>query len=105
MTKEYKSGKFSSSAFCVFMNRFLALFIALAIVTYRKSQNLYSKAQVQEAPTLYYAPGSVSNSISSWAQYEALKFVSFPTTTLSKSCKVIPVMLVGLLVNKKVSLI
>lgn len=101
MTKEYAAGKFSSSAFCVFMNRFLALFIALAIVTYRKSQSANTKPQ--EAPTVYYAPSSISNSISSWAQYEALKYVSFPTTTLSKSCKIIPVMLVGILVNKKVT--
>jgi adenosine 3'-phospho 5'-phosphosulfate transporter B2 len=92
MTKEYKMGKFKSSAFCVFGNRFLALFISLAIVSFKR---LNSAKPVKEAPYYYYAPSSLSNSISSWAQYEALKYVSFPTQVLSKSCKIIPVMLVS----------
>jgi adenosine 3'-phospho 5'-phosphosulfate transporter B2 len=49
---------------------------------------------LKEAPFYSYAPSSISNSLSSWAQYEALKHVSFPTQVLSKSCKIIPVMLV-----------
>ncbi len=53
------------------------------------------------APFYAFAACSVSNSLSSFAQYEALKFVSFPLQVLSKSCKIIPVMLVGLLLNKK----
>lgn len=91
MTNEYKSGRFKSSSFCVLMNRFFALFIALTIVLYKRFS---SKAPIMEAPYLYYAPSSLSNSISSWAQYEALKYISFPTQVLSKSCKIIPVMLV-----------
>ena len=92
MTNEYKLGRFKSSAFCVFGNRFFALFISLAIVIWNRYR---SKTPLPEAPYHYYAPSSLSNSISSWAQYEALKFVSFPTQVLSKSCKVIPVMLVS----------
>jgi len=92
MTNEYKLGRFKSSSFCVFANRFFALFIALAIVLYKR---VSSKAPVMEAPYLYYAPSSLSNSVSSWAQYEALKYISFPTQVLSKSCKIIPVMLVS----------
>lgn len=92
MTTEYKMGKFTSSAFCVFGNRFFALFLALGIVLYKR---LRSPKGMKEAPYLYYAPSSLSNSISSWAQYEALKYVSFPTQVLSKSCKLIPVMLVS----------
>lgn len=98
MTKDYAAGRFRSSAFCVFMNRFLALFISLAIVLYRRNA---AKKPLKEAPFYYYAPSSLSNSISSWAQYEALKFISFPSQVLSKSCKIIPVMLVGMLVNRK----
>lgn len=98
MTQEYSMGKFKSSAFCVFSNRFLALFIALGIVLYRKFTTL---KPMKEAPFHFYAPSSLSNSISSWAQYEALKYVKFPTQVLSKSCKIIPVMLVGILVNLK----
>lgn len=45
---------------------------------------------------------SVSNMLSSWCQYEALQYVTFPTQTLSKSFKLIPVMLMGrFLGNKK----
>jgi hypothetical protein len=91
MTQEYKFGKFKSSAFCVFGNRFLALFISLAIVLVRR---MTVSKPMKVAPYYYYAPSSLSNTLSSWAQYEALKFVSFPTQTLSKSCKIIPVMLV-----------
>jgi adenosine 3'-phospho 5'-phosphosulfate transporter B2 len=42
-----------------------------------------------------YGWASVSNIVSSWCQYEALRFVSFPTQVLAKACKVIPVMLMG----------
>lgn len=98
MTTEYKLGKFESSTFLVFGNRFLALFVALAIVMYKK----YTATKpLKEAPFTSFAPFSISNSMSSWAQYESLKFVSFPTQVLSKSCKIIPVMLVGVLINKK----
>ncbi len=94
MTQNYASGKFKSSSFCVFGNRFLALLIALGIVGFKR---LTSPTPLKEAPFYYYAPASVSNTLSSWAQYEALKYLSFPTQTLSKSCKIIPVMLVGAL--------
>ena len=59
------------------------------------------RAQGKDTPFHIYAPSSVSNTLSSFAQYEALKFVSFPTQVLSKSCKLIPVMIVGVLLNKK----
>jgi adenosine 3'-phospho 5'-phosphosulfate transporter B2 len=91
MTQDYKLGKFKSSAFCVFGNRFLALFFALAIVLYRK---IMSPKPRKDAPFYCFAPSALSNSLSSWAQYESLKYVSFPTQVLSKSCKIIPVMLV-----------
>lgn len=98
MTKEYQMGRFKSSSFCVFGNRFFALFVALTIVLYKRTT---SPKPLKEAPYHYYAPSSISNSVSSWAQYEALKFISFPTQVLSKSCKLIPVMLVGIIVNGK----
>eukprot|EP00935_MAST-01C_sp_MAST-1C-sp1_P000063 g63.t1 len=48
---------------------------------------------------LWYSPSAASNALSSWAQYSALHFVSFPTQTLFKSSKIIPVMLVGKLMH------
>ena len=100
MTKEYKLGKFKSSTFCVFGNRFLALFMAAGIVFVRRLYAVKSGG-LKEAPYQVYAPSSISNSVSSWAQYEALKYISFPTQVLSKSCKIIPVMIVGIFVNRK----
>ena len=46
-------------------------------------------------PFYKYSFCSLSNILSSWFQYEALKYVSFPTQVLAKACKVIPVMLMG----------
>jgi adenosine 3'-phospho 5'-phosphosulfate transporter B2 len=94
MTNQYTFGKFKSSAFCVFANRFFALFVALAIVWYRRT---FLNIPAKDVPYYSYAPSSISNSISSWAQYEALKFISFPSQVLSKSCKIIPVMLVRII--------
>jgi solute carrier family 35 (adenosine 3'-phospho 5'-phosphosulfate transporter), member B2 len=104
MTTEYSIGKFRSSTFCVFANRFLALIISMLIVGYQKYNSIESVGEskvVKDVPFYYYAPSSLSNTISSWAQYEALKFISFPTQVLSKSCKIIPVMIVGILLNRK----
>jgi solute carrier family 35 (adenosine 3'-phospho 5'-phosphosulfate transporter), member B2 len=97
MTRTYKLGKFKSSTFCVFGNRLLALLISMCVVMY----NRYTKPKMYNAPSSAYIPSSLSNSISSWAQYEALKYLSFPSQVLSKSCKIIPVMLVGILLNNK----
>ena len=112
MTQEYGGKKFTSSSFCVFGNRFFALIVALVIVVYQKytdknpKSDNDTKASIVEKPSTMppfyaYAACAASNSLSSFAQYEALKFVSFPTQTLSKSCKIIPVMIVGILLNKK----
>ena len=112
MTKDYGEGdnaeRFPSSAFLVFTNRFLAFFLAAAIVFWPWSSAGVGGGAVTnfrlrnlKAPLLQYAPASLSNILSSWAQYEALKYVSFPTQVLSKSSKIIPVMLVGRLLHRK----
>jgi adenosine 3'-phospho 5'-phosphosulfate transporter B2 len=80
MTKEYSMGKWTSAVFLVFNNRALALLISLVMVTYKR---MTAKEPLKEAPFYQYAPSSISNSISSWAQYEALKYVSFPTQVSS----------------------
>jgi len=124
VTKAYGEGDdaefFPSSAFLVFGNRFLALFLAAAIVYWpwfgRRGGAAATAAAATaaaagtggscasrgfKAPLLQYAPASLSNILSSWAQYEALKYISFPTQVLSKSSKIIPVMLVGRLLHRK----
>lgn len=83
------NGMFPSATFCVFSNRFLALIVA-GILCYVTSGSLFSTA-----PLLSFTPCALSNTISSWSQYQALTFVSFSLQTLFKSTKVIPVMFMG----------
>lgn len=83
------SGKFPSATFCVFSNRFLAIIVAtIACLRYHGTVQ-------SSAPLLYFTPCAISNTISSFAQYQALSFVSFNLQTLFKATKVIPVMLMG----------
>jgi len=95
MTTEYTTGKFPSATFCVLSNRTCAIVVAL-LVTLRR----HGTAKI-EAPLKDFAPCSISNSLSSFGQYQALRYVSFPLQTLSKSTKVIPVMLMGKVLNGK----
>ncbi|XP_014672364.1 PREDICTED: adenosine 3'-phospho 5'-phosphosulfate transporter 1-like [Priapulus caudatus] len=97
MTKEYggfKSETFRDSQFLVFVNRILAFVLAGAYI-------LLTKQPRHTAPLYRYSYCSFSNIMSSWCQYEALKYVSFPTQVLAKASKIIPVMLMGKLVSKK----
>ena len=87
-------GKFSNSQFLVFVNRILAFLMALVVIGVRRQPR-------HRAPLYKYSYCSFSNIMSSWCQYEALKYVSFPTQVLAKASKVIPVMLMGKLVSKK----
>ncbi|KAM6128372.1 LOW QUALITY PROTEIN: adenosine 3'-phospho 5'-phosphosulfate transporter 1 [Pterocles gutturalis] len=76
----------------VFMNRILAFTVA----------GLYcalTKQPRHGAPMYKYSFASLSNVLSSWCQYEALKYISFPTQVLAKASKD-PVMN-GKLVSRK----
>lgn len=77
---------FRYSMFIVFVNRIVACLVA---GTY-----LLAGGSTLEpgAPPLLLAIPSLSNVIASTAQYEALKYVSFPLQALSKCAKSIPVM-------------
>lgn len=101
MTRTYSSAepgspgeKFRDSQFLVFMNRILALTVAGVYCALTKQPR-------HGAPMYKYSFASLSNILSSWCQYEALKFISFPTQVLAKASKVIPVMLMGKLVSHK----
>ncbi|XP_043217116.1 adenosine 3'-phospho 5'-phosphosulfate transporter 1-like isoform X1 [Amphibalanus amphitrite] len=98
MTKEYDNGtpergRFSDSQFLVFVNRVFALLLSAAYLAVVRHQR-------HRAPLYKYSYCSFSNIMSSWCQYEALKFVSFPTQVLAKASKIIPVMLMGKIVSK-----
>ncbi|XP_035667912.1 adenosine 3'-phospho 5'-phosphosulfate transporter 1-like isoform X2 [Branchiostoma floridae] len=93
-TEDEPAEKFQNSQFLVFVNRILALTIAgIYLSLFRQPRH--------GCPMYKYSYASLSNIMSSWCQYEALKFVSFPTQVLAKASKVIPVMLMGKLVSRK----
>ncbi|XP_023212545.1 adenosine 3'-phospho 5'-phosphosulfate transporter 1-like [Centruroides sculpturatus] len=99
MTQKYKDvlGEtqiFTDSQFLVFVNRVLAFIFSGVYI-------LISKQPHHVAPLYKYSYCSFSNIMSSWCQYEALKFVSFPIQILAKASKIIPVMLMGKVVSKK----
>lgn len=95
MTTEYSTGKFPSTTFAVFANRMLAIIVA-PLLSYLKNGTV-----TPSAPKWSFAPCALSNSLSSYAQYEVLHHISFPLQTLAKSTKVIPVMLMGIVINKE----
>lgn len=76
LTRDYADGdeveKFTDSQFLVFVNRILAFAFSGVYL-------LIVQQNVHRTPLYKYSYCSVSNTLSSWCQYEALKFVSFPT--------------------------
>jgi len=85
---------FSNSLFLEFMNRILALIFAVVILLVRRQPS-------HTAPMYKYSYNALSNVMSSWCQYEALKYISFPVQVLAKAAKVIPVMLMGRVVSRQ----
>lgn len=120
---------FHDSQFLVFINRIIAFILAMiALVFDRPKRNssrlLYlnnGKYQIRyhkvhldgaqlsgqqttkpSAPLYQFVYCSLSNILSSWCQYEALKYVNFPTQVLSKTFKIVPVMIMSkILLHKK----
>ncbi|CAJ0586451.1 unnamed protein product, partial [Mesorhabditis spiculigera] len=86
--------KFGDAQFLVFCNRIIALVIVFVVLGYNWSR------QPPHVPPFYqHAWTSFSNTISSWCQYEALKYVSFPTQTICKASKVVATMVMGTIVR------
>ena len=94
-TPSVPSGKFPSAAFCVFSNRFLAVVVALTAVRIKHGAFFAHN----KAPLTAFTPCALSNTLSSWSQYASLKYVSFPVQTVFKSSKIIPVMIMGKLLQ------
>ena len=89
ITGEY----FTYSYALVFTNRFWTLIMSGMLL-------VYFKPRTSRSTIIYeYSFPSISNMLSSWCQYEALRYVSFPAVTLFKSFKLAPVMLMGKLVG------
>lgn len=98
MTQKYEnsngeSGYFKDSQFLVFVNRILAFCMSGIVVLCRRQPR-------HKCPMFKYSFCSLSNIMSSWCQYEALKYVSFPHQVLAKAAKTIPVMIMGKIVSR-----
>ena len=85
LTQPYDGVYFKYSYGLIFLNRLGGLLLSLSLMSYLKVSWVTS-------PLWEYSFPSVANMLSSWCQYEALKYVTFPTQTLSKAFKVVPVM-------------
>lgn len=94
LTKPYDGVYFEYSYGLVFLNRLGGLILSGAIVH-------YYKVDFVKSPLWEYSFPSVANMLSSWCQYEALKYVSFPTQMLAKAFKMVPVMLMGTVMMDK----
>ena len=99
MTRPYGEGEdeefFTFSVFLVMNNRLVSMCVAVIVLAVIRG------AVAPVAPIYKYAAVSCSNVIATTCQYEALKYVSFPTQVLAKSCKMVPVMLMGYLVSQR----
>jgi adenosine 3'-phospho 5'-phosphosulfate transporter B2 len=86
--------RFRSSKFLVLVNRLVALLIADVAIA-------RARAPADATAPYRFSFCATSNLLSSVCQYEALKYVSFPTQVLAKSCKMVPVMLMGYVVSRR----
>eukprot|EP00999_Lentomonas_sp_LEN2_P002689 NODE_563_length_1362_cov_121.179757_g488_i1.p1 GENE.NODE_563_length_1362_cov_121.179757_g488_i1~~NODE_563_length_1362_cov_121.179757_g488_i1.p1 ORF type:complete len:384 (+),score=85.89 NODE_563_length_1362_cov_121.179757_g488_i1:91-1242(+) len=91
MTRPYgENGEtFTDTAFLVLCNRLVAMFVAAVMI--KKN----GEAVGNVAPLSRYFLISISNFTATFCQYEALKYVTFPTQTLGKCGKMIPVLVLG----------
>ncbi|XGW05951.1 hypothetical protein V3C99_016366 [Haemonchus contortus] len=86
--------QFGDAQFLVFCNRVVAIVVCAIVLT------LTWRRQPPHVQPLYvHSFTSISNTMSTWCQYEALKYVSFPTQTICKTSKVVVTMLMGLLIR------
>ncbi|GLV43291.1 slalom [Carabus blaptoides fortunei] len=98
MTQEYTNedgdrSHYKDSQFLVLVNRVLAFCMSGTVL-------LFTRQPRHKAPLHKYVFCSLSNILSSWCQYEALKYVSFPNQVLAKAGKVIPVMIMSKIVSR-----
>lgn len=91
----YTGDYFTYSYALVFTNRFWTLVMSTALMFYLKPRRSQSTVIYE------YSFPAISNMLSSWCQYEALRYVSFPATTLFKSFKLAPVMMMGKILGNK----
>mmetsp|Transcript_45272 Transcript_45272/g.105035 ORF Transcript_45272/g.105035 Transcript_45272/m.105035 type:complete len:440 (+) Transcript_45272:42-1361(+) len=95
MTTTYNGDYFRSALFLVLCNRVVGVLVAV-FMALAEGQPLLPQANLGN-----YAAVSVLSVVASSCQYEALKWVAFPVQVMGKSCKIIPVMMCGVLIARK----
>ena len=78
MTTDYTTGRFPSATFCVFSNRVFAI-VAAAVAMLLQHGRVHVPA-----PLWTFAPCSLSNSLSSYGQYQALRLMSCTSPSLCR---------------------
>jgi len=96
MTTTYDgTERFKSSNMLVFSSRLFAIAFSLIVIYFSNSRKF-------RAPLFSFSLPAIANTLSSFAAFESLKFLSFPTSTVCKTLKIIPTMIIGTIVHKKV---
>ncbi|KJH49640.1 putative adenosine 3'-phospho 5'-phosphosulfate transporter 1 [Dictyocaulus viviparus] len=86
--------KFGDAQFLVFCNRIVGILVCAIVLALT-----WKKQPPHAQPYYVHSYTSISNTMSTWCQYEALKYVSFPTQTICKTSKVVVTMLMGLVLR------
>jgi solute carrier family 35 (adenosine 3'-phospho 5'-phosphosulfate transporter), member B2 len=88
LTQTYNGDFFGYSYGLVFLSRLGGLLLSMVLM-------YYFRVEWVKSPLWEYSFPSVANMLSSWCQYKALEYVTFPVQMLAKAFKIVPVMLVG----------
>ncbi|VDM56474.1 unnamed protein product [Angiostrongylus costaricensis] len=89
-----QTDQFGDAQFLVLCNRMVGILVCAIVLTLT-----WKRQPPHVQPYFVHSYTSISNTMSTWCQYEALKYVSFPTQTICKTSKVVVTMLMGLLLR------
>jgi len=95
MSVPYDGELFKVTIFLVLCNRLYAIAFASGMI------KVHAEDASPKCALWKYFAISISNVAATTCQYEALKWVSFPTQMLGKSFKMMPVMIWGIIISQK----
>jgi adenosine 3'-phospho 5'-phosphosulfate transporter B2 len=93
MTEDYGGELFPNTTFLIFCNR-------IVICCFSTSALLAAKEHIKLDVAKWTVIPAATVLTSSWAQYECLHYVTFPTQVVFKSGKIVPTMLINTVVNR-----
>ena len=105
LTGQYSTGPFPSSGYLILGTRILAFIVSQGALMVQAAVHGRGLLGVppHRAAFFKFSYTSLANIVSSWCQYESVRYTSFPVTTLAKSAKAIPVMAMGRLLHGRVN--